>query len=217
MLYQIACLHTAESNVAIFEAALHELGMSERVALRHEVRQDLLADAEAQGGLTPELAIRARNALLGVCDGSDAVLLTCSTLGPAIEGLTGTRVPIMRVDEALAHEAVQNGGEVVVLCAVETTIIPTRSIFEQAASLTGARIDLRLVQGAWSAFKAGQQERYLGLIADAAEHAFLAGSATVALAQASMAGAAKLIQADRNVLTSPAAGLLAAAKAAGAI
>ncbi len=130
VLYQIACLHTAESNVAASEAALHEL------------------------------AIRAQNALLGLCNGSDAALLTCSALGPAIEGLAGTRVPVMRVDEALAYETVRNGGEVVVLYAVETPLVPTRSVFEQAASLTGARIDLRKVQGAWAAFKAGQPGRW---------------------------------------------------------
>ncbi len=47
---RIACLHTAESNVAIFEAA-----RPDGVRLRHAVRPDLLAAAEAEG-LTPEIA-----------------------------------------------------------------------------------------------------------------------------------------------------------------
>ena len=41
---RIACLHTAESNVAAFEAACPE-GMR----LSHAVRPDLLAAAEAGG------------------------------------------------------------------------------------------------------------------------------------------------------------------------
>ena len=50
----IACLHTAESNVAVFDNALLQLGLSDQTTLHHEVRADLLADAERAGGLTPE-------------------------------------------------------------------------------------------------------------------------------------------------------------------
>ncbi|WP_245317799.1 hypothetical protein [Ensifer sp. 1H6] len=47
----IACLHTADSNVAVFEAAARELGLAAGV-LRHAVRPDLLEAAERAGGLT---------------------------------------------------------------------------------------------------------------------------------------------------------------------
>ena len=74
---RIACLHTAECNVAIFEAA-----RPDGVSLRHAVRPDLLAAAEADG-LTPDIAAATAEALAALRDGADAVLLTCSTLGPA--------------------------------------------------------------------------------------------------------------------------------------
>ena len=48
----MACLHTAQSNVAVFEAACPD-----GVQLSHAVRPDLLAAAEA-GGLTPAIAAR---------------------------------------------------------------------------------------------------------------------------------------------------------------
>ena len=41
---KIACLHTAESNVAVFDAAAMALGIPTGV-LHHEVRADLLAAA----------------------------------------------------------------------------------------------------------------------------------------------------------------------------
>lgn len=211
----IACLHTAESNIAVFEAARRVLGLPEGT-LRHEVRADLLADAERDGGLTSEIEARTGRTLLALCDGADAVLLTCSTLGPAALAVAGAApVPVLRVDGALAAEAVRGGGKVVALCAVETTVEPTRALFEEAARETGAEVVVRLVPGAWAAFKAGDRDRYLGMIAAAADEAVRDGASRVALAQASMAGAADIVQRGARPLASPTVGLAAAREAAG--
>ncbi len=210
---RIACLHTAESNVAVFETARRDLGLGD-VMLHHEVRADLLADAEQAGGLTPEIAARTAEALRTCCDNADAVLLTCSTLGPAIANAAAKAPPILRVDAALAEDAVRNGGRVVVLCAAATTLAPTRALFEAAARRIGADVEVRLIPGAWAAFKAGDQEGYHALIVQAADEATAEGASSVALAQASMAAAAKLSQAARPPLTCPAAGLAAAVSAA---
>ena len=81
---RITCLHTAQSNNAVFDAALAAAGLT-GVTLRHEVRADLLAAAERAGGLTRQIEQRTAEALRGLSDGADVVLLTCSTLGPAAE------------------------------------------------------------------------------------------------------------------------------------
>ena len=73
---------------------------------------------------------------------------------------------------------------------------------------------MQLVPGAWDVFKAGDRSRYLSMIATAADEAFQGGAAQVALAQASMAGAARLAAGGRIPLTSPTVGLAAAIKAA---
>lgn len=210
LLLRIACLHTAESNVAVFDTACRDLGLGAGVTLRHEVRADLLADAERAGGLTPELALRTGEALLALSEEADVVVLTCSTLGPSVKGVAVRTVPVLRVDAALAGEAVRDGGRVVALCAVETTLGPTRALFEEAAMATGTEVEVRLVPGAWAAFKAGDRDRYLALVAEAADEAARDGLSRVVLAQASMAGAAKLGKIALAPLTSPAAGLRAA-------
>jgi len=138
------------------------------------------------------------------------VLLTCSTLGPSIATLADAPVPILRVDEALAERAVRDGGRVVALCAVETTLEPTRTLFEQAARRTGAAVDVRLVPDAWAAFRSGDRDRYLAIVAEAADEVARQGASKVALAQASMAGAARLVRDGDPPLTSPAVGLRAA-------
>jgi hypothetical protein len=130
------------------------------------------------------------------------------------EAAATTSVPLLRVDGALARQAVRDGGKIVVLCAVETTLEPSRHLFEEAARVTVAEIVMRLVPGAWDVFKAGDRDRYLSMIAQAADDAVREGASRVALAQASMAGAAKLCSAEQPPLSSPMAGLGAAAEAA---
>ncbi|KMO11771.1 aspartate/glutamate racemase family protein [Methylobacterium platani] len=210
---RIACLHTSDGNAAIFDAARDTARLTD-VSLHHTVRADLLAAAEREGGLTPDIAAETVAVLQGLCAGADAVLLTCSTLGPAAQdAATGATVPVMRVDAALARAAVKAGGRVVVLCAVETTVAPTRRLFEDAARATGAAVEVQVVPHAWAAFKAGDLDRYRILVARAAVAAREAGATRVALAQVSMAGAAALLPEDRRPLTSPVVGLVAAARA----
>lgn len=191
---RIALLHTAESNVGVFDAASAGLD----VALAHHIRADLLAAAEAAGGLTDAVAEATAAALRALAVSSDMVVLTCSTLGPAV---------------SLAETAAAFGGRVAALCAAQTTVAPTTALFEAAARRTSVpvRIDIRLVLGAWDLFKAGRTAAYHETPARAADAAFEAGADVVALAQASMAGAVP--RARRGVpLGVPRAALEAAAR-----
>ncbi|WP_137178370.1 aspartate/glutamate racemase family protein [Roseomonas sp. AR75] len=204
----IACLHTAAGNVAVFDAACPP-----GATLTHTLREDLLQGAEAAGGLTDAIAERTARALEALATpGVDAVLLTCSTVGPGAAKARAP-VPVLRVDAALAETATQQGGKVVVLCAVETTIEPSRKIFAEAAARNGAEIEVRLVPGAWAAFRAGDPATYHRLVAEASDAAYAAGAACVALAQASMSGAVALAK-GRKPLASPPVGLAAALGAA---
>ncbi|WP_244546324.1 aspartate/glutamate racemase family protein [Bosea sp. OK403] len=211
---RITCLHTAESNVAVFDAAAQSLGIAKGV-LRHEVRAELLAAAEAAGGLTPEIVDTTGAVLLELCHGTDAVILTCSTLGPAVAAVEeAAAVPVLRVDSALAERAASVGGKVIALCAVETTMGPTTALFAEAARRSGASAEVRLVAGAWALFKAGDNDGYLTTIANAADAAYEDGASIVALAQASMAGAVGLVKKGPKPMSSPTAGLAAAMESA---
>lgn len=206
---RIACLHTAGSNVDVFQIAALGLG----VELTHEVRPDLLARAEADGELTHPIRVQTAAILRRLAVGADAVLLTCSTLGPAVDDVAAA-VPVLRVDQALARAAVARagrGGRVLVLCAAPTTLVPTRALFEAEAMAAGVEIETRIVDGAWIAFRDGDIDRYHALVAQAADAAHVGGVRVIALAQASMAGAAAHCDVAAP-LTSPAAGLQAAAR-----
>jgi Asp/Glu/hydantoin racemase len=206
---KIACLHTAHSNIDVFVEALRDLGRPD-VVMRHSVRPDLLAAVERAGGLNSQIAIDTIAALHALSQQADAVILTCSSLGPVLRDAKGRMtVPILRADGALAAAAVADGGKVVVLYTVAVTEASTRAVFTQAASKSRATVELRLVPGAWDLFKAEDLDGYRAAIAAAADAAYADGAKTVAFAQASMAGAAKLCRKGRP-LTSPDAGLRAA-------
>jgi Asp/Glu/hydantoin racemase len=208
---KIACLHTAESNIAIYEDAAKQLGLPAD-ALHHHVRADLLFAAERGGGLTQDVEMETAAVLQRLAQDADAVVLNCSTLGPATSLAAGTsEVPIVRADGVLAENAVKAGGKVTVLCTTEMTIAPTTRLFEEAAKTTGAKIEVRLIDGAWVLFRAGKQDAYLARIAEAAEVAYREGAKTVVFAQASMTGATALLGDERaRPMSGPVAALAAA-------
>jgi Asp/Glu/hydantoin racemase len=214
---KIACLHTAESNIPIYEDAARELGLPAG-ALHHHVRADLLLTAERLGGLTAEISAETAGVLLHLAREADVVVLNCSTLGPAASlAADRSAVPVIRADGMLAERAVKAGGKVIVLCTVETTIAPTTRLFEEAAKATDADIDVRLIEGAWALFRADEQDAYLALIAEAVDAAQRAGAKMVAFAQASMTGAARLLHGSATQpMTGPTVALEAAIKAAAA-
>jgi hypothetical protein len=213
---RIVCLHTADSNIALIDAAAGAAGF-EALELAHVVRADLLAAAEQAGGLTDAIAAQTREVLLTLRDNAQAVLLNCSTLGPSVNDALAAQaapVPVLRADAALAQRAVEGGGKVVVLCTVSTTLDPTTSLFAQAATRTAANVEVQLVSGAWDRFRADDTAGYLSTIAAAADAAYENGADVVAFAQTSMAGAASLVTAAAKPLATPAIALAAAVHAA---
>jgi hypothetical protein len=198
----IACLHTAQSNAPLFDAAAEALPGG-ALRLTHEVRADLLREP------TPETLAEAAALLHAMARRADAVLLTCSTIGAAVALVADAPCPVLRADAALAEAACRSGGPVHVLYAAPTTRGPTETLFAEAAAKTGASLDLRFVEGGWDLFLAGDLPAYHARIAETA--AGLPGR--IALAQASMAGAAALMGAAPP-LTVPAIGVMAAARAA---
>ncbi len=193
----LAFLHTAQVNDDLFKSMVANVAVGDT----HVLRDDLLQRAMDAGAFTPDLQAETETALRELADSADAVLLTCSTLGPAADALNMTNV--LRVDRALARQAVARGDEVAVLVAVETTIEPTRKLFEEEAAKTGATIRMVMVHDAWAKFLAGDVEGYAEAVADCAR---AQPETVIALAQASMAPACDLVE-DKSVLSSPRAGL----------
>ncbi len=198
----IAFLHTAQCNADLFR----EMADSLPVRHSHLVRADLLARAGDAGRLTEEIRDETEAVLRSMTNEADAVVLTCSTLGPAADAICDR--PVMRIDRALAEAAVAKGGRVAVLCTVETTIGPTGDLFREVAAGTGAAVEVRLIENVFQLFLDGHSDRYFEAIASAADE-IAPEFDVVAFGQASMAPAVALCRVARP-LTSTDAGMAAA-------
>ncbi|MCX2192847.1 glutamate racemase [Pantoea agglomerans] len=110
----------------------------------------LLAEAERSGGMTTALRRRIAQMIETLLPQFDAVLITCSTLGP-VAGDFSAQDRVMRTDGMLAEALQRQAGRTVALCAAESTLAVTRALFCQP----GSQVEVALVEGAWTAFKAG--------------------------------------------------------------
>ena len=91
------------------------------------VDESLLANTIAAGRLTAATARRLAM-YLGSAEeaGADAILVTCSSLGAAVEAARPfVGVPVLRVDELMADRAVRLGRRIGVIATLPTTLGPT--------------------------------------------------------------------------------------------
>jgi hypothetical protein len=88
---RISLLHTVDGNRRVFEDAANNLGL--RVDdLRHDVRPDLREAVQREGTFSADLRAQTNRLLLTLAADSDAVILTCATLGPAVEEIESSRI-----------------------------------------------------------------------------------------------------------------------------
>lgn len=217
----VGLLHTVPALAARFDADVDAAAPGLRRL--HVVDGWLLATAVAEG-VTEEVeqAVAAHVRHLAAA-GAAAVLVTCSSVGEAAEAAAAAvAVPVLRVDDAMAHEAVALAsapgarGRLAVLATLGSTLGPTGRLVERAARAAGADVVVtaRVVEGAAVARDAGDAARADELVAAAVGEAARSADAVV-LAQASMAGAAAPAAPAVPVLTSPAGGVAALVRALG--
>lgn len=136
--------------------------------------------------------------------GADAVMLTCSSISAYAAPLAErVGVPVLRIDEAMADQAVAAGERIAVIATLPTTLAPTAALIRERAELASRAPQLltEVVEGAFAAVAGGDRATHDRLVAAAIER--LAGQAdVVVLAQASMASAAAAVDVAVPVLTS---------------
>lgn len=125
--------------------------------------------------------------------GAEAVVFTCSSIsGYARQVSEAAGLPVLRIDEAMADEAVRIGGRITVLATLPTTLEPTCALLEERLTLAGASAPIQrvLVEGAFAAVASGDRALHDTYVAAQVAKA-AASSDVVVLAQASMASAAR--------------------------
>lgn len=202
----IGFLHTSPHHVATFRELVAELLPDAEVL---EVVDEIVLDQARRLGVRDVRVIGAVADRLAELVEADVVVCTCSTVGGIAEqaGRAAGSV-VVRVDRAMVQRAVElaavAGGRVTVVATVESTLGPTRDLFDEVMLATGVSLQIgtTVIDGAWERFEAHDPEGYLDTIA--AELPSIAADAdVVVLAQASMAPARGRVEVATPILSSP--------------
>lgn len=203
----LGLIHTSATLVPVFQqlCAEHLPG----VQVFNIVDDSLVKTIIREGELTPAVARRVVNYVTSAEEGgADYVLVTCSSIGAAVEKAAGlSNVPVLRVDQPMADQAVQTGRRIGVIATLHSTLGPTSDLVQRRAARAGKKIELTsvLCEGAFDALMSGNGAQH-DTIVTAALQELVTKVDVVVLAQASMARVVDaLAAADRVVpiLASP--------------
>ncbi|MBD1556661.1 amino-acid racemase [Vibrio sp. S9_S30] len=203
--FDIAFLHTSSVHIDTFSTLIKTHAPDLKIT--HSVRQDILKEATLNG-LNSSVSTSTTEEIENLVSQSELTICTCSTLGGIVEKHAQHRgLNAIRIDRAMADAAVKYS-HVLVLAALESTLLPTQALMEQSCIKEHAlpSIEYQLIPNAWERFMVGDSKGYLDLISKTLsekEHQFDA----IMLAQASMAGAVQSKRYSIPVFSSPELGI----------
>ena len=203
---KVAVIHTSFVSVDHLRQLFREIiPEAEMINL---VDDSLLPEVMANGRVTPAIIRRfcayAREA---EALGAELILSQCSSVGEAAD-IAGrlVSIPLLRIDEAMAEQAVRTGSEIAVVATVASTMEPSTRLVEQAALRLGKPVTVRpvLVDGALDVLmKQGDRPRHNQMVLQAIT-LVEADCDVIVLAQGSMVVLLpELAQVQKPVLTSP--------------
>ena len=203
----VVAVYTSRGNVEDLNKQFRKLLPD--VRLINIVDDSVIPDIVAAGKVTPGVTKRLLHYFAAAESmRPDLILLTCSSAGEVVDlgRLTIDTVPLLRIDEPMAAEAVRSARRVGVLATLPTTLDPTVRLIRQQAARIGKEVEVvdGLAEGAYQILRQGQPERHDEMIIETA--AKIAHRSDVfVLAQASMARVEDKIRerTGKPVLSSP--------------
>lgn len=218
MTKRLALIHTVSGLTGTITGLVKE--MMPNVDSYNVVDESLLQNTIRSGKLEPVTSKRLAQLVEAAEEaGADAVLVTCSSVGPAVEASRPfVSIPVFRIDQPMAEEAIKIGTKIGVAATLSTTLQPTAALVRaraDAAGKTDVEIVEQLCEGAFDAVVSGDTETHDRIVSEGLTQ--LADKVDVIiLAQASIARVAdNLPEAAKKVpiLSSPRSGVQAVAEA----
>jgi Asp/Glu/hydantoin racemase len=207
----LAFVHTVLTLPATFTAlaAEHVPGAE----IFHIVDESLLRATRKAGVLTPTTRRRVLGYLESAAGGgADFVVVTCSSIGPAVDASRSfVTVPVLRIDEPMADEAVRLGERIGVLATLRTTLEPTAELVDRRGRAAGKPVEVVacVCDGAFDALGAGDRDRHDELVREGLRE-LSEDVDVIVLAQASMAQVVDSLADEEQtvpVLSSPRLGM----------
>lgn len=207
---KLAIIHTGTATIAPLKALAADLLPGAEVI--NIMDDSIVPQIAATGGNLDEAEKRlVQYAKFAEGLDADVMLNACSSVGEIVRVMQDhVSVPVVRIDEPMAEEAVRRADRVGVAATLETTLRPTLALLEDKAAAAGKDVEFErcIVDGAFERLSAGDQEGHNRLLIEALSD--LAERVDViVLAQASMARVVpELPEAKRaKVLSSPQLGM----------
>lgn len=213
---RLALIHTGSFLAPIFTQMVQE-SMPD-VEVFNIVDESLIKNTITANELTPLTSRRLAGYIESAEDaGADVIMVTCSSVGPAVEAARPfVKVPVLRVDEPMADQAVRMASKIGVIATLPTTLEPTRALVQARADAQGKAIEIttHLCQGAFEAVAAGDTETHDRIVAQGLKE-LMDRVDVIVLAQASMARVVDTLSEEEKkvpILSSPQLGVEAAKK-----
>jgi len=189
---QISFLHTIAANQPLFDQAACDLSIL-NARFSHLHRPDLREAVAAAGGFNDNLRSQLHECLQIMAANADAIMVTCATLGAAIDELDELPVPVLRSDIALARAATAEHGKLTVLCGPESAVASVQALYHgYRKGVEG--ITVTPLPEVWAFFTEGNFDACNAGIAAAISQAYASGADVVALAHPWMASASTLVK-----------------------
>jgi Asp/Glu/hydantoin racemase len=203
---RLAIIHTTSATVDSMKALAAE--MLPGIELVNFVDDSILPQLGRNGGNLAEVEERlVHYARFAEQVRADVILEACSSVGEVVAKMqSAVSIPIVRIDDAMAEEAIQRGRQLGVAATLATTLQPTTRLLKSKAEAAGKQVEVTplLIEGAYQKLMAGDRDGHDNLLVEKLQE--LARNAdVVVLAQASMARVLpRLAAADQDkILTSP--------------
>jgi aspartate/glutamate racemase len=185
----VAAIYTTQSIIEPIKALFQELMPSHRLV--NVLDDGIISDVVKSGNIATS---DVRRRFFDYCRtgeelGAQVILSTCSSMGDLVEQVQPfITVPILRIDEPMAFQAVELGTHIAVLATAETTLAPTNRLLHSAAKKKDKSIVIieSLAKGALAALSKGNTEEYEKILLATAK-SVAKDADVIMLAQGSMA------------------------------
>lgn len=185
---RICLIHTAPLMVQLFTPLCRD--WLPDVKVTQIINESMIKDT-IEAGRVRQPTIDALHTFADACFklGTELVMVTCSSLGPAVDLIQSRfQKPILRVDEPMAEAAVARGRRIGVAATLLATLEPTSELLRRKAQEAGKQVELVecICEGAFEAVMAGDADAHDLLVSKAMINK-LGEVDVIVLAQASMA------------------------------
>jgi Asp/Glu/hydantoin racemase len=185
---KLAIIHTTSATVDTMKALAAEMLPDCEVV--NFVDDSILPQLGKNGGDLSEVEERlVHYARFAEQVDADVILEACSSVGEVVTTMqSAVSIPIVRIDDAMAEQAVERGQRLGVAATLPTTLQPTTRLLHVKAQAAGRQVEITpvLIEGAYQRLMAGDREGHDNLLVEQLQE--LARRVDiVVLAQASMA------------------------------